>query len=60
MEVRDPIVVYNKSKFTVEEYLAMEKESLEKHEFFRGDKSLTIAAVEVTLPLSEIYEGTKL
>jgi Uma2 family endonuclease len=37
MEVRDPIIAYNKSKFTVEEYLAMEKDSLEKHEFFRGE-----------------------
>jgi Uma2 family endonuclease len=37
MDVREPIVAYNKTKFTVEEYLAMEKESLEKHEFFRGE-----------------------
>ena len=36
-EVREPIVAYNKAKFTAEEYLAMEKESLEKHEFFRGE-----------------------
>jgi len=37
MEVRDPIVVYNKSKFTVEEYFRFEKESLEKHEYFNGE-----------------------
>lgn len=37
MEVRDPIVVYNKSKLTVEEYLRFEKESLEKHEYFKGE-----------------------
>ena len=37
MEVRDPLIAYNKSKFTVQEYLAMEKESVEKHEFFEGE-----------------------
>lgn len=37
MEVRDPIVVYNKSKLTVDEYLRFEKESLEKHEYFSGE-----------------------
>ncbi len=37
MEVRDPIVVYDKTKLTVEEYLQFEKESLEKHEFFKGE-----------------------
>ena len=37
MEVRDPIVVYNKSKLTVEEYLRFEKESPEKHEYFKGE-----------------------
>src|SRR5690554_2157807 len=37
MEVWDPIVVYNKSKFTVEEYFRFEKESLEKHEYFNGE-----------------------
>ena len=37
LEVRDPIVVYNKSKLTVEEYLLFEKKSLEKHEYFKGE-----------------------
>src|SRR5690554_2627195 len=37
MEVRDPIVIYNKSKFTVEEYLRFEKQSLQKHEHFNGE-----------------------
>lgn len=37
MEVRDPIVAYNKSKFTAQEYLVMEKEALEKHEFYKGE-----------------------
>ncbi len=37
MEVRDPIVVYNKSKLTVEEYLQFEKESVQKYEYFNGE-----------------------
>ncbi len=37
MEVRDPIVVYNKSKLTEEEYLLFEKASRDKHEFFKGE-----------------------
>ena len=37
MEVRDPIVVYNKSKLTEEEYLSFEKDALEKHEYFKGE-----------------------
>src|SRR5690554_8040933 len=37
MEVRDPIVVYNKSKFTVDEYLRFEKDAAQKHEYFNGE-----------------------
>lgn len=37
MEVRDPIVVYNKSKLSVEEYLQFEKASRDKHEYFKGE-----------------------
>ena len=37
MEVRDPITLYNKSIFTVEEYLRFEKGSSEKHEYFHGE-----------------------
>lgn len=37
MEVREPIVHYNKSKFTVEEYLKFEKEAVQKHEYFGGE-----------------------
>ncbi|MCU0358531.1 MAG: Uma2 family endonuclease [Cyclobacteriaceae bacterium] len=37
IEVRDPIALYNKTRFTVEEYLEFEKSSPEKHEFFRGE-----------------------
>jgi len=37
MEFNDPLVSYKKAKFTAEEYLAMEKESEEKHEFFEGE-----------------------
>ena len=37
MEVRDPIVVYNETKFTVEEYFRYEMESSQKHEYFNGE-----------------------
>jgi Uma2 family endonuclease len=37
MEVRDPIVVYNKRKITIEEYLEFERASIEKHEYFQGE-----------------------
>lgn len=37
IEVREPIVAYNKSKLTVEEYLAFERESTEKHEYYKGE-----------------------
>jgi len=37
MEVHEPIAVYGKKKFTVEEYLEFEKTSLEKHEFYKGE-----------------------
>lgn len=37
MEVRDPLVVYNKKILSAEEYLQFEKTSETKHEFFRGE-----------------------
>jgi len=37
MEVRDPIVLYNKSIFTIEEYLQFEKDSPEKHEYYQSE-----------------------
>src|SRR5690606_3327992 len=37
MEVREPIVLYNKSKFSVEEYLKFEKDAVQKHEYFNGE-----------------------
>jgi Uma2 family endonuclease len=37
IEVRDPVAIYNKTKFTVEEYLEFEKSNTEKHEFYRGE-----------------------
>lgn len=37
MEVHEPIAAYGKKKFTEEEYLAIEKEASERHEFFKGE-----------------------
>lgn len=37
IEVRDPITLYNKTRFSIDEYLRFEKEAQEKHEFFQGE-----------------------
>jgi Uma2 family endonuclease len=37
MDVNDPQIAYKKAKYSIEEYLAMEKESIEKHEYFQGE-----------------------
>ncbi|HLT08365.1 MAG TPA: Uma2 family endonuclease [Cyclobacteriaceae bacterium] len=37
MEVRDPIILYNKSIFTVEEYLKFERDTVQKHEYYNGE-----------------------
>lgn len=37
IEVREPILAYGKKKLTIEEYLAFERESEGKHEYFQGE-----------------------
>jgi Uma2 family endonuclease len=37
MEVREPAIAYGKKKLTIEEYLEFEKDSIEKHEYYRGE-----------------------
>jgi Uma2 family endonuclease len=37
MEVREPLIVYNKKKLTAEEYLEYEKDADQKHEYFMGE-----------------------
>lgn len=37
MEVHEPAVDYGKRKYTIEEYLEMENEAPEKHEYFGGE-----------------------
>ena len=37
MEVKEPAVAYGKEKFTIEEYLRMEKAATEKHEYYQGE-----------------------
>jgi len=37
IEVREPIVAYGKKNFTIEEYLEMERNSVEKHEYYQGE-----------------------
>src|SRR4051794_32309100 len=37
MELNEPAVAYQKQYTTEEEYLAMEEQSIEKHEYYRGE-----------------------
>lgn len=37
MEVHEPIVVYGKKKFTIQEYLEFEKAATERHEYYQGE-----------------------
>lgn len=37
MEVKEPAIAYGKQKFTIEEYLKMERASEHKHEYFNGE-----------------------
>jgi len=37
MEIKEPAPAYEKRKYTIEEYLEMEKESDLKHEYYRGE-----------------------
>lgn len=36
-QLKEPLPAYKKSNYSVEEYLEMEKSSLEKHEYFQGE-----------------------
>jgi Uma2 family endonuclease len=37
MEVKEPAMAYDKQKFTIEEYLQMERASEVKHEYYQGE-----------------------
>jgi Uma2 family endonuclease len=37
MEINEPMVLYGKKTFTVQEYLEFERSSSEKHEFYKGE-----------------------
>jgi Uma2 family endonuclease len=37
MEVREPLVAYGKKRFTIAEYLKMEKAAAEKNEYYQGE-----------------------
>jgi Uma2 family endonuclease len=54
MEVKEPAVAYGKMKYTIEEYLAMEKESETKHEYYQGE---IFAMAGVGLPHNIIFSN---
>ena len=37
MEVNEPAVAYSKQKMSIQEYLEFEKNSIDKHEYYRGE-----------------------
>ena len=37
MEVNEPTVAYSKQKMSIQEYLEFEKNSIDKHEYYRGE-----------------------
>ena len=37
MILNEPAIAYNKQKMTIQEYLAFEKLSTDKHEYYRGE-----------------------
>lgn len=37
MEIKEPSIAYQKRFYTIPEYLEMEKDSLEKHEYYKGE-----------------------
>jgi Uma2 family endonuclease len=64
-ELREPGVAYGKNKFTVQEYLELERNSAEKHEFYRGEifdmsgagSRHNIIAVNLTVTLGNALKG---
>ena len=58
MDIRDPIVVYDKKKLSVEEYLQFEKSSPEKHEFYDGEVfSMDGAGARHNIIFSNLFGG---
>jgi Uma2 family endonuclease len=47
-DVREPILIYNKRKLTIDEYLEFERASSEKHEYFQGEVFPMLDNVEHT------------
>jgi Uma2 family endonuclease len=37
LELREPVIAYGKTNFTEEEYLQMERQSEERHEYYKGE-----------------------
>ena len=37
MDIREPVTAYGKKNLSIEEYLTFERESTEKHEYYRGE-----------------------
>ena len=65
MEIKEPAHAYNKKFFSIEEYLQMENEALEKHEYYKGEifamsgagNRHNIIAINIILSLGNSLKG---
>ena len=65
MEIKEPAHAYNKRFFSIEEYLQMENEALEKHEYYKGEifamsgagNRHNIIAINIILSLGNSLKG---
>ncbi|MNI33942.1 hypothetical protein D3C87_511640 [compost metagenome] len=57
--VNEPAVAYSKRRYTVEEYLEMEKPSTVKHEYYQGEIiAMSGAGLNHNKIFSNIFYGT--
>jgi Uma2 family endonuclease len=54
IEVREPILAYGKKKLTIEEYLAFERASNQKHEYYQGEVFLMLDEVTEETPIIDV------
>jgi len=65
MEIKEPAHAYNKKFYSTEEYLQMENEALEKHEYYKGEifamsgagNRHNIIAINIILSLGNSLKG---
>ena len=67
MEIEEPVHAYQKKLYTIQEYIAMENEASEKHEFYKGEifamsgagKRHNIISINIIISLGKSLKGTR-